>query len=66
MSDRPVGVGGAAWSPVVSTIETVRFCPICRTMTWFIDGVCEWSDGHAVMERAREQADTKREGRVDE
>jgi hypothetical protein len=34
-------------------VETVQFCPICRTKTWFVDGVCEWSDGHAVMEQAR-------------
>jgi hypothetical protein len=51
---------------VETVVETVQFCPICRTKTWFVDGVCEWSDGHAVMERAREQADTKREGQVDE
>ena len=33
-------------------IETVQFCPICRTKTWFVDGVCEWADGHAVIEQA--------------
>ena len=34
-------------------IETVQFCPICQTKTWFVDGVCEWADGHAVMQQAR-------------
>ena len=33
-------------------IETVQFCPICQTKTWFVDGVCEWADGHAVIEQA--------------
>jgi hypothetical protein len=31
----------------------VQFCPICGCRTWFVDGECEWSDGHAVMERRR-------------
>jgi hypothetical protein len=26
--------------------ETVQFCPRCLTKTWFVGGVCEWSDGH--------------------
>ena len=26
--------------------ETVQFCPRCRTKTWHLNGVCEWSDGH--------------------
>lgn len=33
-------------------VETVQFCPFCQTKTWFVDGVCEWSDGHAVMQQA--------------
>jgi hypothetical protein len=29
-------------------LETVTYCLICRTKTWHVDGVCEWSDGHGL------------------
>jgi hypothetical protein len=27
------------------TRETVQWCTVCGCKTWFLDGVCEWSDG---------------------
>jgi hypothetical protein len=31
-------------------VESVRYCLMCRTKTWHMDGVCEWSDGHKSQE----------------
>lgn len=30
--------------------ETVQHCPVCQCKTWHLDGVCEWSEGHGMME----------------
>ena len=27
--------------------EAVKFCARCGCKTWFVNDVCEWSDGHA-------------------
>jgi hypothetical protein len=37
--------------------ETVQYCPICRTKTWHVNGVCEWTDGHDKMKEARGRVD---------
>jgi hypothetical protein len=39
--------------------ETVQYCQICRCKTWFVDGVCEWADGHERMEEARRRDDER-------
>jgi hypothetical protein len=36
--------------------QTVAYCPICRTETWHLDGVCEWADGHE-QKQARKMVD---------
>jgi hypothetical protein len=28
------------------TGDLVTYCQHCKTKTWHVDGVCEWSDGH--------------------
>jgi hypothetical protein len=38
-----------AYDPTLLKRSTVQYCPICRTKTWHVDGVCEWLDGHVVM-----------------
>lgn len=25
-----------------------RYCPVCRTMSWHVGGICEWSGRHAA------------------
>jgi hypothetical protein len=36
--------------------DEVRFCPHCGCKAWFVGGVCEWSDGHAIQAEEREAA----------